>query len=303
MLAAVSAAPIGRHSRAFAAVPVALALAVGVACDTDFETALAKREAARSLAAALRIDLHRSAEAAQSAVMADDDESAAAAVHEAEEATAAIERNLEALGPILAGLRFADEERLLQEFSQCLAKSREVDGTLLVLAVGNTNVKAQRLAFGPAREAADAFRDRLADALRSARGRDATRAELLAARAELGVREIEVLEASHIPEPEDAAMTRLEGQMADAEAAARRSLTELAALLGAAASEPLGAARAELKRFAELQKQIVSLSRENSDVQSLAIALGNKRRLTAACDAGLAALQESLAKHAWKATR
>ena len=65
----------------------------------------------------------------------------------------------------------------------------------------------------------------------------------------------------------------------------------------------LGSARGELDRFAELQRQIVALSRRNTNVRSLAVTLGRKRRLTAACDETLAALQESLAKHAWRATR
>jgi signal transduction histidine kinase len=117
------------------------------------------------------------------------------------------------------------------------------------------------------------------------------------------VREIQALEAPHIAEVEDAAMTSLEEQMAASEAAAGGSLAELSSLLGPAAREALGSARAELDRFAELQKQIVSLSRQNTDVRSLAVALGSKRRLTAACDATLAALQEALAKRGSRATR
>jgi len=117
------------------------------------------------------------------------------------------------------------------------------------------------------------------------------------------VREIQALQAPHIAAAEDAAMTRLEEQMAASDAAARRALAELERLLGPAAGEALGAARAELDRFAEVQKQIVALSRQNTNVRSLAVALGSKRRLTAACDATLAALQEALAKHEWRATR
>jgi hypothetical protein len=303
MLRAVSAARIGGWGRRFLAALLAAGLAAALGCDADFETAMAQRESAQKLVADLRLALHRSAEAAQRAVMADGDEAAAEAAREAEEATREVERDLEALGPILTRLRFGDEQRLLQEFAKSFAESREVDRTLLGLAVENTNAKAQRLAFGPAREAADAFRDRLADAVRSARAPDATRAELLAARALLGVREIQALQAPHIAEAEDAAMTRLEQAMAASEAEARRSLAELAKLLGPPGREALGAASAELDRFAEAQKQILALSRENSDVRSLAVVLGTKRRVTAACDAAIAAVEESLAKHGWRATR
>ena len=301
MLAPVSAMAASRSRRA--ATLLGASLAAGIACNLDLGAAFTQLQDARKLAADMRVELHRSAGAAQRAVMADTDEASAEAAHEAEEATQALERELSSLGPILTGLHAADEERLLQDFAKIFAESRELDRTLLPLAVENTNAKAQRLAFGPAREAADAFRDRLSDAVRSARGADATRAELLAARAELGVREIQALEAPHIAEAEDEAMTSLEEQMAASEAAARGSLAELASLLGPAAREALGSARAELDHFAELQKQIVSLSRQNTDVRSLAVALGNKRRLTAACDATLAALQEVLSKRGSRATR
>ena len=56
---------------------------------------------------------------------------------------------------------------------------RELDRSLLALAVQNSNVKAQRLAFGPAREAADGFADRLQEVARSAPGTDALRVALV----------------------------------------------------------------------------------------------------------------------------
>src|SRR5262249_17944869 len=143
----------------------------------------------------------------------------------------------------------------------------------------------------------------LAVGVPAGRGAVSPRAELLAARAELGVREIQALQAPHIAAAEEAAMRRLEEQMAASDAAARRALAELERLLGPAAGEALGAARAELDRFAEVQKQIVALSRQNTNVRSLAVALGSKRRLTPACDATLPALQEALAKHEWRAPR
>jgi len=117
------------------------------------------------------------------------------------------------------------------------------------------------------------------------------------------VREIQALQAPHIAEAEDAAMTRLEHQMGEADTAARASLAEMAQLLGSAASAELDAAREQLDRFAQNQREILALSRENSDVRSIAAALGEKRTRTAACDAALIALQEELARHGFRATR
>lgn len=180
---------------------------------------------------------------------------------------------------------------------------RELDRSLLALAVENSNVKAQRLAFGPAREAADAFCDRLEDVARSAQGANALRAGLLAARAELAVREIQALQAPHIAEADDAVMTRLEERMAASERAARAALEELSSLLDPAGRDGLGTAREHLERFAATHRDLLALSRRNTDVRSLAVSLGNKRKLTAACDATLVALQDALAKRGFRATR
>jgi len=258
---------------------------------------------ARRLAADMRVQLHRSAGAAQRAVMAETDEASADFAREAEEATRTLEQDLKDIEPILEQLSYTDELRLAREFEQRFAELRALDRSLLALALENSNAKAQRLAFGPVREAADAFCDGLERVVRSASGTNALRIDLLAARAELAVREIQALQALHIAEVDDAVMTRLEEQMAASEAAARASLEELSSLLGPAGRKELDAAREQLERFAATHRDLVSLSRQNTDVRSLAVSLGNKRELTAACDAALVALQDSLAKRGFRATR
>ena len=47
----------------------------------------------------------------------------------------------------------------------------------------------------------------------------------------------------------------------------------------------------------------MALSRRNSNVRSLALSLGRKRAVTAECDDVLLALQDTLSKHDFKATR
>src|SRR5262249_10265698 len=95
-LRAMGVAPMPAGRRVFAVVAGGLFAWIG--CNADLETALAQRDRARELAADLRVELHRSAEAAQRAVMADGDEASAEAVREAEEATHSVEGDLEALG-------------------------------------------------------------------------------------------------------------------------------------------------------------------------------------------------------------
>jgi hypothetical protein len=117
------------------------------------------------------------------------------------------------------------------------------------------------------------------------------------------VREIQVLQAPHIAESDDAAMTRMEKRMAAAEAAARGALAMLGSLVRPASRPPLVAATAALDRFMGLNAQIIALSRRNTNVRSLALSLGQKRMLTAACEDSLRALQDALAKRGFSATR
>jgi hypothetical protein len=58
-----------------------------------------------------------------------------------------------------------------------------------------------------------------------------------------------------------------------------------------------------LDRFSDLNKQIISLSRRNSNVRSLALSLGKKRMLTARCEESLHALQAALGRRAFTGTR
>ena len=287
-------------SRLPAALTISAALLglAAIACEPGVAPVLVKREQARAIAAELRVDLLESAEAEKRAVMAESDDASAKAADEAEAATRVLGERAAVLAGLLASLSYEPEAALLRTFEQQLAESQRVDATLLELARGNTNEKAWRLAFGAGQAAADDFAARLAEAARAAPPERAARAEALAASALLAVREVQVLEAPHIRAAEDAAMTSLEARMAAAEASARASVAALAELLG-----PQGAVSEALDRFFRTHAEVVALSRQNTDVRSLALSLGEKRRLTAACDATLAALQDALARRGQEATR
>jgi hypothetical protein len=49
--------------------------------------------------------------------------------------------------------------------------------------------------------------------------------------------------------------------------------------------------------------EVIKLSRQNSNIKSLELSLGKKRKLTAQCDEILAALQETVQRRTFKATR
>lgn len=251
----------------------------------------------------LRVQFSKAADASNRAVMADTDEASSAAAREAGQAMQAVERDVESLRPILQALAYGDEITALDTFKTRLVEYRALDADILPLAVENTNIKAQRLSFGPAREAANAFRHALEAAARTITSPNACCVAALVAQAGAAVLEVQVIQARHIAESAEAAMSAMEAEMAASETTARKALDTLKGLLPAAAGPHLAAAAAALEHFNAINGELVTLSRRNSNVRSLALSLGRKRTVTAECDEVLHALDEALATHDFTATR
>lgn len=274
---------------------IALAASVAAACG-DVNGALEQLADARRLAADLHIEFTKAADAANRSVMADTDELSTADAHEAEAAKQAVHKDVEALSPLLQRLGYADESRLLQDFTTRFAAYETLDRRILDLAVENTNLKAQRLSFGPAQAAADEFAKSL-DGVVAAK--DPSRVEALAATAVAAVREIQALQAPHIAEPEDASMAQLERRMTAAHAVARDALASLVPLVQPASRPRVAAATKAIDTFMDLNTQIIGLSRRNTNVRSLALSLDQKRKVTGPCEDTLRALQAALDKHGY----
>jgi hypothetical protein len=281
---------------------ICLAMGVAAGCG-DVNAALEKESQARQLAANLLVEFTKAADAANRAVMAETDDASIAFAKEAELATKAVQTDADALGPILQSLGYSDEARLLTEFNSGFAEYRALDRRILDLAVENTNLKAQRLSYGPAQDAADAFRDALKALKPSVPEKDAWHAEALIAEAMTTVREIQVLQAPHIADADAAVMTRMETQMATSEMAARNALDKLRPLVPPAAQARFGVAVAALDRFVALNAQIIALSRRNTNVRSLALSLDQKRPIIAKCEEILRALRSALDKRGYSGRR
>ena len=84
---------------------------------------------------------------------------------------------------------------------------------------------------------------------------------------------------------------------------ARKGLATLLARAPRSAASDAIAATAALDEFSKINAEIVSLSRRNSNVRSLAISLGRKRAVAAICDDHLRQLNDALASHAFAGTR
>jgi hypothetical protein len=294
---------IGPWRRALSAGSLGVILLAAAGCMDGTGSVLVQLTEARRLAAELRVQFAMAVEASNRAVMADTDEASSEAAHEAQQAAEVVQHSVQALQRLIEALGYTSDRALLDDFSERFAEYRALDATILPLAVENTNLKAQRLSFGPARESAEAFRGSLEQAIRPLTGADGSRAEALAYRAIAAVRDIQVIQARHIAESDEAEMRSMETQMAAADDAARRALDRLRGLVPAASAAGLAAATAALDAFKKTNTELVALSRRNSNVRSLALSLGRKRTVTGACDESLKALQDALTAHGFTATR
>jgi hypothetical protein len=260
---------------------------------------MAELDEANRLAADLRVQFNKAADASNRAVMAETDEASIAFAHDAGQLGAAVEHDVAALSPLLKGLA-SDEAKLLEQFGKQFSDYQKVDGEVLALAVENTNLKAQRLSFGPARDAANRFKTALSALPPALTATERCRGEALVARAVLAVRELQTLQGPHIASADDVAMAAMEKDMAALDASVVEALSSLA---GVVEPTQLAAARAAFAEFKGLGDQIVTLSRRNSNVRSLDLSLRVKPPLTAACDDSLRNLQQALASEGSKATR
>jgi hypothetical protein len=248
-------------------------------------------------------DLLASAEAEKSAVMADTDEASQAFAEQSRQASHNVEKARREFEPLLGG--DSEEVRLFREFSRCWETLQEIDREVLSLAVQNTNLKALRLSFVPA---ADAMR-RMEEALNhlmdvAAASSDAMPITRLAATAVTQALKIYTLQAPHIAESTVNRMEEMEAVMHSLDAQVTEALQSLQALVDESDKPFLDAAGASYKDFQTINAEIVDLSRQNSNIRSYALSLGQKRKTTAQCQDVLAALQETVQKSITsKATR
>lgn len=239
--------------------------------------------------------LARASEAEKSAVLATTDPDSQRYADQARAATAEVEREREELAKLLEAGPSRRERDELSQFSQAFEDLKRVDDEVLRLAVQNTNLKAYALAFGPAAQALGEMDAALSQVgAKAAAGPSARRAVDLVYRARIAVLHIQILLAPHIAEESDAKMDAMEASMRQDEAEAKKDLAGLAEERGLRGDVELGKAAAAFARYAELKVRILALSRENTNVRSLALSLDQKRKAMILSLDALRALKQSI---------
>ncbi|HVP69204.1 MAG TPA: MCP four helix bundle domain-containing protein [Anaeromyxobacteraceae bacterium] len=243
----------------------------------------------------MQLALARSAEAEKSAVLATTDQDSQTFADQAQAATAEVEHERQDLAKLLLEGGTQQERELLDQFTRAFRELQRVDDEVLRLAVKNTNLKAYALLFGPASDALgqiDGALSRLST--KASRSPDAKQVMQLAFGARTSLLRIQVQLAPHIAEESDAKMDALEASMGREQTDAIQDLDGLAALAPLKGDPDLAQARAAFGSYLELKKQILALSRENTNVRSLAISLNQKRNATVVCMDALSALKQAI---------
>lgn len=265
-----------------------------------FETIIRENE----IVSSMRVNLLRAAEAEKSAVLAITDEESRKFADQARLAAAAVDKARKELAPLVEDEHSTKGTALITEFDRCWMEFQKLDQRLLDLAVQNTNLHAANLALTKGTEAVNRLEvnlNKLLDLSPSGGGND--RMIKLSYQALVAGLKIHNLYAHHIKEGTDEQMDRIEK---DIKANEKILTTSLEALVGSVTDkgqEALKGARAAHNDLAKITKEIIGLSRQNTNIKSLEPSLGKKRLITAQCDEVLKTLQESIRGRETKATR
>ena len=247
------------------------------------------------LVSRMQFALSSATEAEKSAVMAITDQESKDFADQARAATAQVVQEGRELEELLKTGGTQAEKGLLAQFSQTFIEFRRIDKDLLDLAVKNTNLKAYDLAFGPAVDALDETSRALSRIIAAhSDSPDAKKVMLLAFGAQIAALHIQTLLPPHIAEESDQKMDKLEASMAKEDAEVRKDIDALKALPSLRGDADLTKVASSYARFSKVRVEILKLSRENTNVRSLAISLNQKRRVTLLCQDALSALKQAI---------
>jgi len=258
----------------------------------------------REVLSQMRVNLLKSVEMEKNAVMAQTDEESQVFADQSLAASAAVEQDQKQLNSLIDAAPMQDERNLVIEFNNCFRELRKLDQVILELAVQNTNLKAASLSMGKGAEAMRRFEHALEDVMRPYLGtQNEGRVARLVCHAMTSALKIYNLHSFHIAEASDEKMDQIERQMKAEENAASKSLDELRGIVGEKSRQALLQAKMGFIEFMEVTAKVINLSRQNSNVKSLELSFGRKRKVAAQCDEILVTFQEAVQKRTFKATK
>jgi len=256
------------------------------------------------LVSEMRVNLNASVEAEKSAVLADTDEASRAYADQALGLSTAVEDARLELEVLIEAEKMGREVDLFWEFSTCWERFRQIDQELLPLSVLNTNLKASELSFDSAQKAIKQLEKSLDALMNSGVSNDKSCGIVkLSLRALTAALKIHALQSPHIAESRQEKMDEIEATIQTQDALVNQSLDALSFLMTPKSKPLVEAAKAAYTEFWRINTEVMKLSRQNSNVRSLALSLGQKRNVTIQCQDALEALEKAIQSKVYKATR
>jgi hypothetical protein len=249
------------------------------------------------LVSQMRVNLALASEAEKSAAVAESDQASMTYADQARASTVLVESAGRELAALVRSSGTDTQKKLFEGFSRTFAEFKLIEVELLDLAVRNTNTKAYKLAFGPVAEILhdlDAALNRLVAANKGTSS--ATAVSMQALKVKVGALRIQVLLAPHIAEANDWKVDQLEEVMAQQDREVFDSLDRLGRIDRLKDRPDMDAAMASYGKFTAIRKNILALSRENTNIRSLAISLNKQRKVDTLCQDALNALQLSFTR-------
>jgi hypothetical protein len=256
------------------------------------------------LLSSMRINFLEAIESEKNAVMAITDEESEAFAAKARQAADSVEKNRKEMESIIHKDRFQPETELLNEFNICWSQYRKLDETILNLAVQNTNLKAQKISSTQCAQEMTRFEESLNRIIqRNKKDNLCSNAVMFAYEALNPSLNIYALHKPHIEEADDQAMDKIEQRIKSYDESVKKALDALGSIADLNDRADLKQAEKAYLEFMDSTREVLRLSRLNTNIKSAGLSLGKKRLISSECQEILSALNESVQAEKFKATR
>jgi hypothetical protein len=245
----------------------------------------------------MRIHLLETIEAEKNAVMAITDEESISFASQARQAADRVESGRKEIEAVIqqGKFPFPRETEMMNEFNSCWSRYKQMDETVLDLAVQNTNLKAQRISATQDAQALEHFEESLKALIdRNMHRGQCNKTVTLSYEALTATLKVFALHKPHIEEAEDPEMDKIEQRIQSYDEAVRKNLGALHGIPNLSNDKDLNNAKTAYERFMNLTGEILKLSRMNTNIKSVDLSLGKIRLISLQCQEILANLQKEV---------
>jgi hypothetical protein len=265
--------------------------------DRDPVAQIAFKERRLAVVNGMRLSLASASEGQNSAVLSTGEQDSIIFADEARSAMADLERGRIELKRLLKEHAGPQEMELMDQVDRSLREFQQIDEQLLDLAIQSSNRKAFGLAFGPAMKLLKEMDEPLFRIVANSVDLPAdnqVRVVQLANEARVGILRTQVLLLPHIAEVNDQKMDEFEQELSAVDRRVREALGALRVLLPESEKINIETTTLRYAEFENLKTEILTLSRQNTDVRAAAIVLKEKRKAMLACEDALIALEHAI---------